>query len=578
MINIDGLSVKYAGRKQPALRDVTLQVRKGETLLILGPSGSGKSSLALTLNGLIPHSVGEILSGAVRVQGLDTRQHPASELAQKIGIVFQDPDAQFATLKVEDEIVFGLENLRCDPARMDARVDQALSQVGMAHARQRPVYALSGGEKQRVALAALLAMQPEVLVFDEPTANLDSVGTQQVFALLAHLKARGEHTLVLIEHKLDELMHLVDRVVVLDTEGRVFIQGEPRQVFDEHGEEMKHLGVWMPQVGLLAHALRRRGVPIPKFPITLGEAVKVLGPVISGPRSEKETGVAQHGLEPGAAPVFEVRDLSFSYGSTPALHKVSLRVAPGETLAIVGPNGAGKSTLAKHLIGLLMPPAGRVYLQGVDLNRIPAKSLASQVAYVFQNPEHQFVTERVADEVAFGMRASGADEEHVQARTAELLATFGLARYARANPFTLSHGEKRRLSVAAMLAMGQEVLILDEPTFGQDERNAAALMSLLQSLNAQGKTIIIITHDMRLVAEYASNVAVMLDGQVEFHGRQDELFAQPELLAKAHLNLPPLARLATLLISQHPHLRGMATVDDFLSLSYSTARQEKVEA
>ncbi|HKY79612.1 MAG TPA: ABC transporter ATP-binding protein, partial [Anaerolineales bacterium] len=239
MIQIEGLTVKYAGRKLPALRDLTLQVRRGETLLVLGPSGSGKSSLALTLNGLIPHSVAELLDGSVRVQGLDTREHLVSEFAQKVGIVFQDPDSQFATMKVEDEIIFGLENLRVDPALMDAKVDLALSQVGMQHARQRLLSALSGGEKQRVALAALLAMQPEVLVFDEPTANLDSMGTQQVFALLAQLKARGQHTLVLIEHKLDELMHLVDRVVVLDPQGRLLVQGEPRRVFAEHAAELK---------------------------------------------------------------------------------------------------------------------------------------------------------------------------------------------------------------------------------------------------------------------------------------------------------------------------------------------------
>ena len=575
MIQIEALTVKYAGRKQPALRNLTLQVGKGETLLVLGPSGSGKSSLALTLNGLIPHSVAELLEGAVRVQGLDTRDQPVSELAQKVGIVFQDPDSQFATMKVEDEIVFGLENLRLDPASMDAKVDLALSQVGMQHARHRPVHALSGGEKQRVALAALLAMQPEVLVFDEPTANLDSMGTQQVFALLAQLKARGQHTLVLIEHKLDELMHLVDRVAVLDPQGELLVQGEPRFVFEEHGAELKRLGVWMPQVCLLAHALRQRGVTIPEFPITLGEAVKALGPVIT---SSQNTNVADVRPASNSDPVFEVRDLSFSYGITPALHNVSLRVESGEILAIVGPNGAGKSTLAKHLIGLLTPPAGSVYLHGTDLCRLPAKALAGQVAYVFQNPEHQFVTERVADEVAFSLQAAGATEAEVEARTAELLATFGLARYARANPFTLSHGEKRRLSVAAMLTMGQEILILDEPTFGQDERNAATLMALLQDLNAQGKTVIMITHDMRLVAEYASQVAVMMAGRVEFLGRPAQLFEQSELLAKAHLNLPPLARLATLLSSQHPHLRGSATIDDFLGLAYRAVSQQKLEA
>lgn len=578
MIEIQALTVKYSGRKQPAFRNLTLQIRKGETLLVLGPSGSGKSSLALTFNGLIPHSIGELLSGSVRVDGLDTAEHAVAELAQKVGIVFQDPDSQFATLKVEDEIVFGLENLHADPSLLDASIEQALSQVGMLHARQRPVHALSGGEKQRVALASLLAMQPEVLVFDEPTANLDSLGTQQVFALLAELKSRGQHTLVLIEHKLDELMHLVDRVVVLDSEGKIFADGAPRVVFDQHAEELRRLGVWLPQVCLLANALRLRGVPVPTFPITLGEAVKAFGPLLAHPSENRR--VVAPGITTAAAPdlAFEVLHLTFSYGDIPALHDVSLSIEQGDFLAIVGPNGAGKSTLAKHLIGLLMPPTGSVYLQGVDLTRIAARALASQVAYVFQNPEHQFVTEHVVDEIAYGLRLASAAEPDIQARTDQLMSTFGLTRYAKANPFTLSHGEKRRLSVAAMLAIGQQVLILDEPTFGQDERNAAALMSLLQDLNAHGKTIIMITHDMRLVAEYARKVAVMMAGRVEFFGPPAELFAQTELLARAHLNLPPLARLATLLSSQHAYLRGCTTIGDFLALGYKESNPRTAQA
>jgi len=566
LIEIDALTVKYARRKLPALRGLTLRVEQGETLLLLGPSGSGKSTLALTLNGLLPQSVGELLAGEVRVNGLDTQQHSVAELAQQIAILFQDPDAQFATLKVEDEIVFGLENLRQPAEQMDAKVERALHEVGMEAHRQRPVMALSGGEKQRVALASLLAMQPSVLVFDEPTANLDSVGTQQVFALLAELKSRGRHTLVLIEHKLDELMHLVDRVVVLNPEGGILADGEPRQIFDRRGEELRKLGVWMPQVCLLAHALRKRGVELAAFPITLGEAVKALRPWIA---ALPKTGVSNTPakIKTSKEPVFEVRDLSFAYGNMPALKNVSLRVDQGDFLAIVGANGAGKTTLAKHLIRILKPAQGNVYLRGEEFSRIPAKQLARQVGFVFQNPEHQFVTETVADEIAYGLRVMGEAEETIQAKTQELLDSFGLTRYAKANPFTLSYGEKRRLSVASMLAMGQDVLILDEPTFGQDERNANALLALLDKLNKQGKTIIVITHDMRMVAEHAHRVLVMSAGSIMFDGSPTDLVEQPDLLSRAHLNLPPLARLAALLSTQYPALSRCMTMDDFLSLA-----------
>jgi energy-coupling factor transport system ATP-binding protein len=566
LIEIDALTAKYERRKQPAIRGLSLRVEQGETLLLLGPSGSGKSTLALTLNGLLPQSVGELRGGHVRVAGMDTQKHSVADLAQQVGILFQDPDAQFATMKVEDEIVFGLENLQHDPAGMDAEVERALRDVGMEAVRQRPVSALSGGEKQRVALAALLAMRPHVLVFDEPTASLDSVGTQQVFALLAELKSRKQHTLILIEHKLDELMHLVDRVVVLGLDGGILADGDPRTVFDVHGAELRKLGVWMPQVALLAHALRERGVQLPLFPITLGEAVKTLRPWIASTRAataEKSESVAT-----AAQPAFEVRGLSFKYGSTPALRNISLKVNQGDFLAIVGSNGAGKTTLAKHLMGILQPPQGTIYLQGEEFTHIPAKRLAREVGFVFQNPEHQFVTESVWDEIAYGLRVMDKDETHIASRTQELLETFGLARYAKANPFTLSYGEKRRLSVASMLAMGQQVLILDEPTFGQDERNANALLALLDELNQAGKTIIVITHDMRLVAEHASRVAVMNAGEILFDGKPGELTHKPDLLSRARLNLPPLARLSALLSTQFPALRNAATMADYLALGH----------
>jgi energy-coupling factor transport system ATP-binding protein len=430
--------------------------------------------------------------------------------------------------------------------------------------RHRPVAALSGGEKQRVALASLLAMQPKVLVFDEPTANLDSMGTQQVFALLAELKSRGRHTLVLIEHKLDELMHLVDRVVVLDPQGGILADGAPRRVFDEYGAQLRQLGVWMPQVVLLAHALRERGVQFAQFPITLGEAVKAFGPWVAATSPNAKPIAANPAVE--GSPVMEIRDLSFSYGDTPALRDISLRINKGDFIAIVGANGAGKTTLAKHLMGILQPPLGSIYLRGQEFTHIPAKQLARQVGFVFQNPEHQFVTESVWDEIAYGLRVMGESEERIAARTQELLESFGLARYAKANPFTLSYGEKRRLSVASMLAMGQDVLILDEPTFGQDERNAVALLELLQDLNAQGKTVIVITHDMRMVLEHANRVVVMSAGQILYDGQPAELVQQPELLSQARLTLPPLARLSALLATQMPQLRPVITLADYLAL------------
>jgi energy-coupling factor transport system ATP-binding protein len=559
-ISLEAATVKYVGRKDAAFSKLSVTFAPGETVLLLGASGCGKSTLALSLNGLVPHSIGATLNGSVSVDGLDTRDATVAELSRKVGIVFQDPEAQFVTLKVEDEIVFGLENLRTPPESMRPLVDAALASVDMPDAHEREVFKLSGGEKQRIALASLLAMEPGVLVFDEPTANLDPVGTRDVFALIAALRARNRHTIILIEHKLDELMHLIDRVIALGDAGAMLADGAPRDVFDRDADVLQAHGIWMPQTCLLAAALRARGAPVTPFPVTLDEAADAFATLSFGPHVPEAAHARSNADAQNAPPAVETRALSCVRGGRVALTEVSLRVAQGEFLAIVGANGAGKSTLAQHLIGVLSAPAGRVLIEGQDIGRIPARQLIERVGYVFQNPEHQFVTDSVQEEVAYGLRVKGLDASETNDRAKAMLERFGLLKLAKANPFTLSHGQKRRLSVATMLAAGQRTLILDEPTFGQDQRNADALMSLLRELHAEGRTIIVITHDMALVAEHARRVAVMASGRVIYDGGTAALFEQRDVMEAARLTPPPVARLA----HRVPGLCGALTIDDAL--------------
>lgn len=538
MIALEHLTVRYVGRKQPALADLSLTLHPGETALLLGPSGCGKSTLALTLNGLIPHSQDvATFAGRVMVNGRDTRAAPPASLAQQVGIVFQDPEAQCVMWDVAGEVAFGPENLCLPPDEIRRRVNEALAAVGMSGWEGASAWQLSGGQKQRVALASLLALRPRVLVFDEPTAHLDPQGVREVFAAIAALKRRGDHTLLLIEHRLDELMPLIDRVIVLGAQGELVAEGAPDAVFNAHFDDLRALGVWLPQVTLLGARLGLRPLPV-----TLEQAEAAL---------RARVGPAFHPTGNGHRPdlcaangpaAIEARALSYRYGAREALREVSFVAPEGSLWAVVGSNGAGKSTLARLLAGLLPLQGGTVTIRGRDARRMGARDWSRAVGLVFQNPEHQFVAATVRDELRLSARAAGLDAGQGERRVDELLERFGLTRYANANPFTLSHGEKRRLSVATLLITDQPILLFDEPTFGQDQQNAQAIQALLASLHAEGRTIGVITHDMALAAR-AQRVLVMHQGRVLAQGAPESIFADADVLRRAQLALPPIGEL-----------------------------------
>lgn len=564
MIRVDHLTVRYPRAATPALKKLSLTIQQGETVLLLGPSGGGKSTLALTLAGLIPQHLFAHVHGSVMVGGLDPLTAPAGEPAAQVGLLFQDPEAGFATLTVEDEIAFGLENLRVPPEAMPASILHALRQVGLAEFSHRRLDTLSGGEAQRVALAALLAMDPPILVLDEPTSNLDPAATRRFFETLAEL--RDGRTILLIEHKLDACLHLADRLILLNSDGTLLAEGKPQAVFEQHLQAIMAAGIWVPQeleaslgardepAGRRAAATRRagllprRGTPRPRLvsgPGThtgtepdlqseVGELRGDAGVEVDSSTSGPIRAVNSDFADP---PAVLVRDLFFAYdGRPPVLQGVDLSIRQNDFLALLGPNGSGKTTLALQLMGLLPPPSqGEIHLFGDPVRELPLFELTERAGYVFQNPEHQFVADTVWDELAFSLRARRWPKDSVQARVESLLDRFRLRDQARQNPFTLSQGQKRRLSVATMLAVGQRLLILDEPTFGQDRLTAQSLMEDLVELNRQGVVILMITHDMRLVRRYAHRAAVLLEGRIALEGTPDHLFSQPELLDAAQL-------------------------------------------
>jgi len=554
IIDVKNLSFWYMDSSRPALNNVNLKINAGETTLILGPSGCGKSTLALCLNGIIPHRIQGRMEGEVIVDGMNTKERPLHELTQKVGIVFQDPETQFCTLYVEDEVAFGPENLCFPREEIDKRVSESLKKVHLLKYRKTRLDRLSGGEKQRVALASMLAMNPKIMIFDEPTSNLDPASTVEVFSMIREMSEDPEKTIILIEHKVDEIIDIVDKMIVMNSEGKVVDIGPPRKIIGKILERVEELGIWLPQISKLAAMISHRfeGVRRGKIPLTIEEGIEFLETLdvihkLRGKKRREERRILD-GEE-----AISVKDLSFTYpDGTTALKGISLKVAKGDFLALVGGNGSGKTTLALCMIGAFRIPKGKVFLNGRDITSMTRYEIAKEVGYVFQYPEHQFVENKVYDEVAFSLRVRRVGEEEVQERVMNILRMFSLERYIEANPFSLSQGEKRRLSVATMLVVEPDILILDEPTFGQDERNSRYIMQLLRKLNEQGKTIIMITHDMKLVAKYAKSVAVMLDGKIIYEGTVDELFENPQIMERAKLLRPPLIQLSIKIRDKYP--------------------------
>ncbi|MFI8592946.1 ABC transporter ATP-binding protein [Microbacterium sp. NPDC078428] len=579
VLALHDVSITYPDAAAPAPGGVSLSVRPGEVVLVLGPSGSGKSTLTLAMNGLIPHSLPAGISGRIEVAGLDTTTTPVARLSTHVAMVFQDPDAQLVTGTVLDEVAFGPENLRLPVAEVLARAESALRRVGLWERRAENPERLSGGGRQRLAIACALAMGSGILVLDEPTANLDPAGIDDVYAALRDVVARGDRTIVLVEHNLDQAVALASRVVALDAAGRPVADGPVDDVLSRRAGELHALGVWLPTAALAALRLRAAGYPLDPLPLTpadLRRALESCPPPSTRTRSShagEEGGppklleraqaphVARHAPPRDTEPLVRVRGLTVARGGRDILRGVDLDVQAGDFLAVVGANGAGKTTLVQAMAGVVPPPRRRVQVIGLDPSRADAGALSRAVGFVFQNPEHQFVAATVFDELALPLRLRRVSEAEITERVSEMLERFGLAGREASHPFLLSGGQKRRLSVGTALIAGAPVLALDEPTFGQDRARADELMSLLAELNAGGTTVIVVTHDMQLVAEYATRAAVLAGGRLLAHTSPTELFADADLLRRAGLRRPPLAE-ALRAVAAHPELDGVARLSD----------------
>jgi energy-coupling factor transport system ATP-binding protein len=538
-VSIRDLAYTYRGQNGPALHGVSLDVAQGEFVVIMGHSGAGKSTLCTSLNGLIPHFFRGRMQGEVLIEGRSTREGKVGEFAKDVGLVFQDFEAQLFSTNVALEVAFGPENFEVDREEMVRRVKSVLSQVKLEGFEGRQPATLSGGQKQRLAIASVLAMEPSILCLDEPTTDLDPIGKLGIFEIAEELKDRDDVTLIVVEHETEETLD-ADRIVVL-RDGRIAADRPAREVLRDvallEESSVMPLGV--------ARFFREKGVEeLPLTPEEGLERFKRLGWRVS-PERHGELVEADEERERGyGEALIEVEGLSHRYpNGVVALESVDLEVRRGEFLAVLGQNGSGKTTLVKHFNGLLEPTEGSVRVEGEETAEQGIRRLGQRVGYVFQNPDHQIFSDTVFDEVAFGPKVRGFEEDEITERVSEALAAVGLEGYEEEDPFGLTKGERQRVAVASVLAVRPDVLILDEPTTGLDYAEQRSMMDLVRRLNEAGSTIIAVTHTMWVVAEYAHRAVVMKDGRTALSGTVREVFGKEEELRDAALRPPHIVSL-----------------------------------
>ena len=562
LIEVKDLKYTYPHSEKPVLMDISLTVQPGEFILLTGPSGCGKTTFCRCLNGLVPKFYSGVMEGTVKIAGLDTRENPIMRLAQHVGLIFQNPDNQIFALTVEKDIAFGLENLGVSKNEMYKEIEWAVETTGLQQLRQRATHELSGGQKQRLTIASVLAMRPEIIVMDEPTAFLDPVGAEHIFSVLDRLNKEMGITIILIEHRMDLAAKYVDRMIVFN-KGRVVNDGEPAKVFAD--DQTRLLGVGIPRVFELARRLSSRGVHFNRLPVSADQfydEFKTRLPDDIRREAEGFDDLSEFTGEYHHHPAIEVKDVCFTYaGGIDALKDVSLTIYHGDYVAIMGENGAGKTTLVKHFNGLLKPSSGEVVVDSVDVSTKSVAQLARKIGLVFQNPDDQLFEETVEKEIGFALRNFGFDESVIEQRVTWALNLLDLTEYRQKSPFILSGGERKRVALASVLAWDPDILVLDEPTIGQDYGQKERLRHFLTHLRSQGKTVVIVTHDVEFVAESQPRIVLMAGGRVVDDGASKKVMTRPEILRSCSVAQPEITRLFDKL-SSHGLPKDVLDVDE----------------
>ena len=516
MISFNNVTFTYNNSDTPTLANVNIDIRKGEYVLVCGKSGSGKTSLCRAVNGLIPHFHGGVISGTISTGGLEPLSSSPAKMAMHVGMVFQDPENQLIASDVEHEICFAMENIGLPSEIIAQRLEELLELLNIKHLRHRTIHELSGGEKQLVAIASVLALQPDILMLDEPTSELDPGRVDNLFQLLKRLNQELGLTIIVVEHRLDKVIKFVNKVIAVD-QGQILFDGPPDLAMTEYWEELDSLGVGLPSFVKLYHGFSHNEIGAISAPLTLEDSVKVFEDVFSKPLPFQPPSSNNNNNQPA----IELDNVSFTYESgVEAVRNINLRVNQKEAVAILGCNASGKTTLVKLINGLLRPSSGTIKILGSDITDRTVADISGSVGVVFQNPGFHLFSETVEEEIAFALKLRGATEVEIAEKTTAVLERFKLTQYRSRNPQDLSSGEKQRLALASVIIYEPPILIIDEPDRGADGKTRRYLTEALHDYRALGNTVIMITHDVEMAARTAERVIIMEHGEITCDGNK----------------------------------------------------------
>ncbi|MFD1204740.1 ABC transporter ATP-binding protein [Sporosarcina contaminans] len=536
LLRVENLTYKYPGVEKAALDGISFTVNKGEFIGIAGQNTAGKTTLCYAISGLVPHFFKGCYGGNVYVDGMDVLSHDISDITAKVGLVFENPFSQMTGAKftVYDEIAFGLENSGVSRKEMHERIQESMKLLDIESLKEQNPFALSGGQLQRVAIASVIAMRPDILLLDEPTSQLDPHGAEEVFKVVESLTAQGM-TILMAEQKMEKLAAYSDRILLLH-EGKLIQDGSPAQVFSR--DDITAYGVEPPVYSKVARKMDLRNTVNRLYPIsatdikTVGlQNVQIIEQKTANPSSAEHT------------PKILINGLKFGYDKKNQIFTELNMSLSGKPIAIIGQNGAGKTTFVKLLKALLRPDAGTIHIDGVDTSTTSAAKLASSIGLIFQNPNDQIFKNKVIDEVMFGPLNIGMPKEKAFEKAKEMLELVGLFNKAELNPYDLSLADRKMIALASVLAMDTKIVLFDEPTMGQDYAGKMKIKEIIHSLYQQGKLVICILHDMDFVANAFEQTIIMSDGEILYEGPTRKAFAQKEVLQKAKVEQPYITRL-----------------------------------